>query len=224
MALAVDAVSNTSGSGTGPFTFSHTVSGSDRALCVCIANYRNTTYITDVTFDGDALTELESLTSGEYTVSIWGMAAPNAGTLTVSVTPNLSVFDIGISAISFTGVDQVTPFGTAGSASGTSDAPSVAVSSASGELVLDSLLIVHSGTLTVGSGQTQRVKTNTGNAFIKYACSTEPGASSTTMSWSNSTSQDWAIAAVPVKPVSGGGGSFQAAWAVGSNILLLGAA
>lgn len=56
------------------------------------------------------------------------------------------------------------------------------------------------------------------------AGSTEPGASSTTMSWSNSTSQAWAIAAVPVKPVSGGGGSFQAAWAVGSNILLRGAA
>lgn len=202
MAIALNAVTTTSGSGTGPFTFAHTTSGSDRLLCVCVANYRNTSFVSAVSYNSVDLTEQEALTVGEYTISLWSVIAPSTGSNTVSVTTNTSVFDIGIAAISFTGVHQSSPFGVPVSDSGTSTTPSVTVTSAADEVVLDTLTIIHSGTLTVDGSQTQQWNAATSNAFIKYAGSTEDGAASTTMSWSNSTSQSWITIAIPIKPVS----------------------
>lgn len=226
MALAIDATSNATGAGAGPFTWLHTCAGSDRLLKVDIFYYDSVDTVSAVTYNGDAMTVISGSTvsNGQYTVTSYGLIAPDTGSNTISVTFTGGVFDFGAGAISWTGADQATPFGTAATATGTSTAPSVNASSASGEIVSDALVIVHGGTLTVDGSQSQQWNTPTANAFIKYAGSTEAGAGTTTMSWSNSTSQAWAIAAVPVKPVSGGGGSFQAAWAVGSNILLLGAA
>lgn len=226
MALAIDATSSATGGGAGPFTWLHTCAGSDRCLLVGIAYYDSGDTISAVTYNGDALTEVPSSTvsNGQYTTAFYSLVAPDTGSNTVSVTFTGFVFDFGAGAVSFTGADQTTPLGTAVTATGTDTTPTVTVTSASGEIVVDALTIVHGGTLTVDGSQSQRWNSTGAFGFIKYAGSTEPGASSTTMSWSNSTSQAWAIAAVPVKPVSGGGGSFQAAWAVGSNILLRGAA
>lgn len=204
MALAFDAVSNAHGNGTGPFTFAHSCSGSDRLLLVLIAHYYLDDVVSGVTYNGDALTAVPNGedNNGQFNITLYYMVAPDTGSNTVSVSTTGSVYDIGMIAMSFTGADQSTPLGTAVTATGSSTTPSVNISSASGEIVVDGLIIVHSGTLTVGADQTQRVNTNTANAFIKYASSTESGVSSTTMSWSNSTSQDWAIAGVAVKPVA----------------------
>lgn len=221
MALAVDAVSSVAGSGAGPFTWLHTCSGSNRLLKVDISYYDSGDTISAVTYNGDAMTVIPSSTvsNGQYTVTSYGLIAPDTGSNTISVTFTGSVFDFGAGAISWTDADQATPFGTAATASGSDATPTVNVTSASGEIVSDALVIIHSGTLTVDGSQSQRWNSTGAFGFIKYAGSTEAGATSTTMSWANSTSQDWAIVGVPVKPVSGGG-SFQAAWVVGSNVLL----
>lgn len=221
MSLAIDAVSSTNSSGAGPFTWTHTCSGSNRLLKVDIAYYDSGDTVSAVTYNGDAMTVIPSSTvsNGQYTVTSYGLIAPDLGSNTISVTFTGAVFDFGAGAISWADADQTTPFGTAVTATGTSATPSVNVSSASGEIVADALVIVHGGTLTVDGSQSQRYNAIAGG-FIKYAGSTEAGASTTTMSWSNSTSQAWAIVGVPVKPVSGGGGSFQAAWTRGSNVIL----
>lgn len=206
MALAIDAVSSTSGNGAGPFSWSHTCSGSDRVLFVGISHYDSNDTVSGVTYNSVAMTAVPSgaTNNGQFYVSLWYLIAPATGSNTVSVSMTGSVFDIGMAAISFTGSHQTTPYGTAVTATGSSTTPSVVASSASDEIVLDTLTIVHSGTLSVGADQTSRWNTNTANAFIKMAGSTEPGVASTTMSWSNSTSQDWAIVAVPVKPTATG--------------------
>jgi len=221
MALAIDATSSTSGgAGAGPFTWSHTVSGSDRGLVVWVSHFDSSDTVTSVTYNGVSMTAIpsSSTTNGQYYIDGFYLIAPATGTNTISVSVSGSVFDLGAGAISFTGAHQTTMLGTAVTATGTSTTPSVNVSSAATEIVSDGLVIVHSGTLSVGASQTSRWNTFAGGGFIKYAGSTETGSGTTTMSWSNSTSQVWAIAAVPVKPA--GAASFQAAWAKGSNVLI----
>lgn len=206
---AVDSVSNISSSGVGPFTLSHTCAGTNRLLRVNVMHYDSSDDVSGVTYNGVAMTAVPSgdATNGQYWLSTFYLIAPDTGTHDVIVTVTGNVFDIGITAVSYTDVHQSVPLGTAVTATGTSTAPSVTVSSASDELVDDGLIIVNSGSLTVDTGQTQRVNTTTSNAFIKYATSTESGAASTVMSWTNGTSQAWVIMAVPIKPVGGGGGS-----------------
>lgn len=213
MALAVDSTSTTVGNGVGPFTWAHTCSGSDRLLHVVTSHYDSSDSVAGITYNGVALTAVPggSTTNGQYWVTAYYLLAPPVGTYDIVVTMSGNVFDFGAGAISYTDVHQTVPLGTAVTAIGTSVTPSVTVSAAVGDLVTDGLVIVHGGTLSVGAGQTSRWNAPTANAFIKYAGSTEPGAASVTMSWTNSTSQAWAISAVPIKPTGGGGSSSIAA-------------
>ena len=204
MALAIDAVTDAAGSGAGPFTWAHTCAGSDRVLLVGISYYDSGDTVSAVTYNSVALTVVSSSTvsNGQYTSTMYRLIAPATGSNTVSVTFTGSVFDFGAGAVSFTGADQTTPLGTAVTATGTDTTPTVTVTSASGEIVVDALTIVHSGTLTVDGSQSQRWNSAGASGHIKYAGSTEAGAATTTMSWSNSTSQAWAISGVSVKPVA----------------------
>ena len=203
MALAIDAVTNASGSGAGPFTWSHTCAGSDRVLVVGISYYDSGDTVSAITYNSVAMTVVGSSTvsNGQCTVSLYRLIAPATGSNTVSVTFTGSVFDFKAGSISFTGADQTTPLGAANTATGSSTTPSVNITSATGEIVLDTIAIVHSGTLTVDGSQAQRWN-GTGGGFIKGAASTEDGSTTTTMSWSNSSSQDWALTGVSVKPVA----------------------
>lgn len=202
---AVDSVSSFGSNGAGPFTWPHTCSGSDRLLRVTTSHFDSSDTVTGVTYNGVALTAVPSgsTNNGQYYITAYYLIAPDAGTYDIVVTVSGSVFDFGAGAVSYTDVHQTVPLGTAVTAVGTSTTPSVTVSSAADELVDDGLVIIHGGTLSVGAGQTQRWNAIASSGFIKYAGSTEGGAASTTMSWSNSSSQTWAIVAVPIKPTAG---------------------
>lgn len=209
-ALAVDAVSSSACGACTSLSWSHTVSGSETVLVIGFSGYDTTPdVVTGVTYNGVAMTLIPSSsgTNGGHTVAFYGLIAPTTGTNTVVVSASGTMTDLGAGAVSFTGAHQTTPFGTANTATGSSTAPSVNVSSAADEIVVDTLSIIHNGTLTVDGSQTQRWNAIGGFGFIKYGGSTETGAASTPMSWSNSTSQDWAISAVPVKPSGAAGAS-----------------
>lgn len=202
----VDSVSSFSAStGVGPFTWAHTCSGADRLLRVTTSHYDSSDSVTDITYNGVALTAVPggATTNGQYWITAYYLIAPDVGTYNIVVTVSGNVFDFGAGAISYNDVHQTVPFGTAVTATGTDTTPTVTVSSAADELVDDGLVIIHGGTLSVGAGQTQRWNAIATFGFIKYAGSTEVGAASTTMSWSNSNSQTWAIVAVPIKPTAG---------------------
>lgn len=218
MALAFDAVASGVGSGVGPFTYSHTCSGSNRALFVKVSYYDSGDSVSAVSYNSVAMTLIpgSDVANGQYHVEWYYLISPATGSNTVSVSTTGGFFDIGVTSISFTDAHQTTPYGTPVTGTGTSTTPSVTVASGATEIVLDGIVIVHGGTLTVGAGQTQRTNEICGG-FIKHAASTETGAASTTMSWSNSSSQVWASSAFAVKPVAAG---FQAAWARGSNVVI----
>lgn len=204
-----DAASNASGSGAGPFTFSHTTSGSDRVMWIGISYYHPSVTISAVTYNAVAATlvPLASADNGDYHARLYYLIAPATGSNTVSVSVSGSVYSLGVGVTTVTGANQTTPYGTAVTATGNDSTPTVNVLAASDELAIDTLCIIHSGTLSVGSSQTSRWNAITSNGFIKYAGSTEAGAGTTTMSWSNTTAQTWALVAVAIKPVAAGGGS-----------------
>lgn len=203
MAVLFDAASVTTGSGTGPFTWAHTCTGSDRALDVNISIYDSADFPTSVTYNGVALTLIGSTSNGQYTVYQYYLIAPATGANNIEVAVSGNVFDFVGSGVSLTGVDQTTAIGTQAVNSGTDTTPTVNVTSAANEYVIDALIITHGGTLTVDGSQTQQAQAIGGAGFVKGASSTEGGAATTTMSWGNSSSQAWAIVGTPFKPVSG---------------------
>ncbi len=200
----VDAVSTGTGTGS-PITVSHPTSGTNRLMLVGISAYGSSLpVVSGVTYNGVALSLVGSQQQGNYTkIWVYKLVAPDTGThdavVSFSTAPTEGCV-VGVET--FTGVDQTTPLGTFASASaGSGDTATVDVSSATGELVFDTLWTYSECTATVGAGQTQRW--NTTSSHTVGAGSTEPGASTVTMSWTLSSSiYWWIIGAVPIKPVS----------------------
>ena len=90
-------------------TFSHTTSGSNRALLVYVALAGTAQTVSTVTYGGTGLTSLGALNltgtpSGR--VELWGMVNPATGANNVVVTLSATNASWDISAISFTGAHQ----------------------------------------------------------------------------------------------------------------------
>src|SRR5437899_4287912 len=196
-AVAVDNVtSSTFNTGNSTFSFNHAVgSGATRLLIVGVTDDNNRG-VPSVTYNAVAMTAIGSKSNGNLLVSMFRMVNPPSGTFAVKVTwgGGNNVGEVG--AISFTGVDQTTPLGTFVTASASTTTPTVNVTSAAGELVVDTVGAT-GGTLTVDASQAQRWNLT---QTVRGGGSTEAGAATVTMSWSLGTSNAWATIAVPVKP------------------------
>lgn len=194
-----------------PVTRSFTATGSERCLVVAIT-CRYSGQITSITFGGVALTKAADADDGgnRCAAEVWYLVNPSAATADLVVTCT-SARRIQWTAYCLTGVAQGTPVGTGVTATGNDTTPTVAASSAAGELVIDAVAALAdtdtlSGlTLTVGAGQTQTGQglASSGAPAVRGGSSREAGGSSVTMSWTLSTTTRWAIAAVPFKASSG---------------------
>jgi hypothetical protein len=198
-------------------TWSHTVSGSaNPALCVG-ATYSPVALdvaTLTATFNGVAMTSEGHInsnnTSGAGTVYLFCMAAPASGAHSVAVTATYvsgtkSASDTIVGgSVSFTGVDQTTPIRNVSTSFGNGTSASVAVTSASGDLVIDA---IGTGTSVTSSTQTNRWKDNaTGASGAGDAAqSTAAGATSVTMAYAVG-SDFWGMVGADVKAAAGGGG------------------
>lgn len=208
MAIALDAASSTSAMSANPVIFSHTVSGADRFLIVGAswANGSSVT-VTGVTYDSVAMTLIDEESNldsfgSPLGASLWGLIGPNTGTHDVSIT-----FDSGgpapalCGASSWTGVHQTTPLGTAAKATGDGTTPTVNVTSAANEVVVD-VMVGYLSSGTPGTGQT--ADWNLDSLSVTGAGSHEAGAGTVTMSWTigGGFTDNWRIVAVPLKPAA----------------------
>ena len=190
----------TSSAGATTLAWSHTIgSGSNRILIVGISTGHDTS-VSSVTYDGLALQLIGSQGNpGNHThVEMWDLVAPPVGTASIVVTLGSSQ-TISAGAVDFFGVDQSTPLGTFVSADATTATPSITVSSAPGNVVINTVAVQPYQTLTApGSGQTQLWNYSTGTSSNNCVGggSTAPGAASVTMSWTASGSDPTAIGAV----------------------------
>ncbi len=184
-------------------TISHTTaSGSNRLMIVGVSAQQPGASITSMTYNGTSLTKLVRVTNASQTrVEIWYLVAPAVGTFNVVVN-NSGGENAIIGVQTYSGVDQTTPFGTYVSASSISGTTAtVNASSASGELVYGVVGWNNGNANTIGAGQTEYWDLPM-NSSIAGAGSTEAGAATVTMSWTNAGSQPWTIVAVPLKPVT----------------------
>lgn len=206
MPIAFDAVTvaGSSNTGTSWSALSHTAAGSDRAVFVCVS-CSSQSDVTSVTYGGVSMTKVDSIKNIDFNghhAAMWKLSAPATGSQAVVIGFSAAVAATA-AAISFTGCHQTTSSltGTPAKAAGSSTSPSISVSSASGEVVLDVLSFIDR-TATGGAGQD--VLWNSAGVPADGrpggAGSTEAGASSVTMSWSLNTSGHWAMVGVSIKP------------------------
>lgn len=161
--IAVDSTSVDNFYDVSSGTFAHTVgSGSNRLLIVGVSVWHWQYAPTAITYNGDALTKMTPQPGhdgNEQTVQMWYLVNPDVGTHDIEVTFNPSPPDFAfatVGAVSLTGVDQSTPIGTFTSATGTTEARTLNVSSEVGDLVV-STVVWGGGTndITLGSGGTE---------------------------------------------------------------------
>lgn len=213
----------------GTFTWNHTLgSGDSQALYVGVSTSLETLPVglgtvpprVSVTYNGVSMTAIGSRVSGEGALPDTRAAVemfrlinaqlPPPGTYPVVVTFLQPVnYAVGGSA-SFNGVNQTTPNRAFVSNSGDTsvtpaNTPQINVTSASNEVVLDTVgQSFNAATLLVGPGQTERWNGLScfGGLNSIGAGSTEPGAATTTMSWTQGSTGTWAIGAVSIIPLA----------------------
>ncbi|HEY9413617.1 MAG TPA: hypothetical protein VIQ30_02555 [Pseudonocardia sp.] len=197
----------TQSSGTS-LTWSHTCTGTNLLLVVGVAIGAGTdSMTTSVTYNGVAMTSAIKVHAGNSTsgyIQFFYLLNPATGAHTVAVTLTAAA-TISAGSVSYTGVDQTTPFGTFASAfsGSTGTAVSVAVpSTTSGNPVIDAMAQGSGSNATVGGGQTLRWQRAT-NGASRGGCgaqSTETSAGgTTTMSYTLPFADHWAIVAAEIK-------------------------
>ncbi len=200
MAIAFD-LANFSISGTGTsLTWDHEATGNNRIILVHVGMENGSSQtVSSITYGGTALTFKGAQSNGTTVrTETWSLVAPATGIKSVVVNFSASVTATAYS-VSYTGVSQSAPLGTYASATGNSATPSVNVSSATGELVVDAEIWNGTDAGSAGPGQTQRTINGFGNS--NGALTDEAGAASVTMSRTIS-SAAWAFGGVPLKPAS----------------------
>lgn len=212
MAVTVGAITNNSGTTSGGTTKTYAHNNDGDFLLVAVAPLVSANANpTGVTYNGVNMTLVDEVAySLSVGVSLWRLVAPAAGSNNVVITfGNTDQYHVS-AAVSFSGVDQTTPLGTPTTATSTgTTAPSVTVSGATGDLIVDCHGIFQASgtatTVTVGASQTSRVEGTLSGVTARRLCmSTEDGAASVVMDWSLSQSCRTRSVGVAIQPAGGG--------------------
>jgi len=196
-----DAASSIAGDAVIQLQVAHTATGANRLAVIGVSHRVDTGQsITGISYGAQTPTSVIAATSSSFIEGVlYRLIAPNTGSQTLTVNFG-DIFDSAVIGVStFTNVNQSTPLGTASSSTGLSTASSTSVTSASGELVTDLIAFCGPTNVVVGSGQTSRWTQLTGNGNIYGGSSTEVGAGSVTMSWSNDDEECWVELGVSIK-------------------------
>jgi hypothetical protein len=200
-----DAASSTSATSVSSLSWSHTCSGNDRLLFVVVgagSSVVGNRVVTSVTYNGVALTQAWALNGpGWVRNEGWYLVAPATGANTVVVTYAGNNLQAAAGGVSFTGVNQTTPVDTAATASGNTGNPTVVVSSATTDIVISGVSSDAQTTLAVGGTGTQRWRVLNVDTDTAYGSSTDAGASSVTMIWTQSGNENWAMGGVSINPL-----------------------
>lgn len=190
-------------------TWSHTVgAGANRLLVVDVAvGASGDTGITlGVTFNGVPMTsvaKVHSNNSNQGYVERFQLVAPATGTFNVVVTVTGGTPDLEGGSVSCSDVNQTTPLQNIVTAFGSSATPSIAVTSAVGNMVIDA--VVNGGAIASSLQTSRWIQNQNGlTAGGNGASSTADGAASVTMSYAVAADW-WAIIGADIVAAAGGG-------------------
>lgn len=176
--------------------------GTNPAIMVGVS-WTGTTTISTVTYAGVTVPAVTGASGANGTtahVAIFCLANPTTGSsqnAVVTMSGATTSFAVGVA--SFLGVNQTTPCANGTFASGTGTSASLTITSATGDVVMDTLAAGGSS-VAVSGGQT--LDWHDALAIVDGGGSHVAGASSVTPSWSQS-SAVWAYAAVNVQAPAG---------------------
>lgn len=188
-------------------SWSHTVgSQSNLALIVAVATDTNPTAptVSGITYNGVSLTKSGQIagkangTVGEDNAELWYLVGPATGSHTVAVTLSGTATDLFACAMSFYNVSQVSPIGASGTTNNSNNNAnpmSISISTTSTDQITIDSIASNNSTLTAGSGQTQ-INSHLGSRIRAAASYKTSTASSTTMSWTPGSSDNYCQAAL----------------------------
>lgn len=157
------------------------------------------------TWGGSVMTAGPTVARGSAVIRAYVIAAPpTSASNVVTQWEGGAPADGPYAIASFNGVDQTTPIrgGSGNTATGTSTTPSVAITSQTGDMVIDAVDLAQLLT-AAGAGQTEIGQSLGGSE--EFGASYEAGASTVTMSWSGN-SAAWSILGFSLAASGGGGG------------------
>lgn len=213
MAIALDVVAGADSGSTGvsSLTWSHTVgSGSNRLLIATVVTAPPTmARITGMTYGGTAMTYLTRAIAGDGVntgrgIDIYYMVNPPSGTANVVVSAaDTTALLVGNSG-SWTGVNQVMPFGAVSTPFTSTSATTGSVTttgSTSSDLVVAFAAVRSTGTITYGGSQTQlwnHAGAGNGVNVINIASSQAGGTSITSTVTQSAAASSFVLLAVPI--------------------------
>ena len=203
--LALDTSSQALGANVRRLVWRHTVPArSNRLLLVGVSYRHGKEPVSLVTYGGQALRLLAAQNSPDRQnrVEVWYLQAPPAGSADVVVTlPKDKKLVAG--AMSFTGVDQLAPFGTVRAASDDSSSACLTLANAPAPLVV-TMLAANGDALSVTPRSGQRTAwagaTGSGGGEILAAGATALGSPMATLCQALAREQPWSLLAVPLRP------------------------
>lgn len=187
-------------------------SGSDRVLYIAAHNDREggdniNTPTVGGSSTGVTLVDSHSIFNPDWWQKVYRLVAPSSGTVTVGFTTG-AASNLAIGVVSYTGVDQTTPDRTPAKATGSSAAPSVSVTTTSGDVVAEFFWWRSNNSnriLTFDGSQTSRINRPNSETGVGVSDETSAGAS-VTASGIIDVSDHWMIIGVPLIAATGGGG------------------
>lgn len=177
--------------GTSTNSGAFTAAGANRLLTACVAwrDDGGPTTVSTITYNGVAMTELAAVvgTGDSYRLKFYYLINPAVGSNTFSLTMSGNAYR-AVNVASFTGVHQITAFGTAvtngaSGSSGTSSSLDVAAGTNGMGQDCNSFNAANPGTITDGAGQTRLNVTQDGSGILIWLYSSyEAGSGTITMS------------------------------------------
>lgn len=218
IAFVTGATEYVDGAGVDPFTSTTGLNASGSAMYVVVglsASSATPPSYTTVKWGGSGGTTMSAHGTASATYNRVAQYGLKLGNTTQSTGTGSKVYvdfsaapdEFACFSIVYSGVHQTTSTGTAATNTGASTTATVNASSATGELVVDTLGSWDGGSgspsIAAGSGQTSRQADNAVAAVtgMVFGASEEAGASTVTMSWTTNSSANWfGIVATPLKP------------------------
>jgi hypothetical protein len=204
---------STANTGTGlvsTLTWAHTVDAGPQRILVVTVSVRGAVTISGITYGGIPLTFLQRqlINVSAATAEIWYLLNPPVGTANLIITES-GTARFAAAAANYTNVNQVTPFGTPVTATGTTTSATVNVTGvAAGEVVIDALSKRDSTEIpTADFGQGVRAQYVAGvtasDIYSPGGTSFKIGTGTINMLWTwSTTARNWAMVAVAMKPGS----------------------
>ena len=217
MAVGLDAATFNDAGDASSSAYNHTVSGSDTYLIVYPITGDGGAGTGDsiadsATYNSISMTKGPSAEAGsaQIRVTVLTLVAPSTGENEVAFTVNDTTEHASF-AVSYTGVDQSTPIGTAVADDGNSNAPAVTVASATGELVSAAAGTANNSSIFGDDTVIIDDQQYTGNEYM--ALQEKAGETTCVPSWTTGASRLWVTAGVPLKPAAAVSGRIMGALA-----------